>query len=217
MFHHNQTNCILPIGRQQNRFTAAFLCLLCTLISACSSEGSELVFEDNAFIPDHHRVFTDIESASFHLKVDVGNNGPEIQVEQGDLADTFDHKAAWTFTGETSIRFESLNRWLIANLLLAVAKDGSTLHPLLADNYEVTQEERWEFVPTPTGGCFIKNELMGSELTLGVDTTSEPFRVVMMNVDLDNETQRWRLDAFGDVDPSFEAVPDSNTSGASIM
>lgn len=179
-------------------------CMLCVLISGCQSDMNTDIVNPDHSPPDHHRILTELNGATFHLIVGNGSEEPEIQVLEGELTDAFNDEAAWQFIGETSFKLSSWNLWLGGNSLLSVPDDGSSLNLILANNGLNISAVQWQLVPMPDGGCSIRSELLGSELALSIDTTTEPYTAVMMSVDSMNRSQRWHLNAYGDADATLD-------------
>lgn len=181
------------VKKQITSFVAGIFCILTI------SCGSDVTTVDHT-LPDHFRLLTQVGETTQHLKIDYINSGLQVKVAEGDLASTIDDEAGWRFRGETDYTLSSINRWLEGINRLAVPEDGANLIPILADSGLNNSSVQWQLVPMPEGGCVIYNELLGSELALTIDTSTQPFGVSMMSIDSEQEGQRWRLDPFGDVD-----------------
>ena len=188
-----------PVSLAAKVINSMVVCVLCIATSSCANNDDGVDHSP----PAHYRILTQVEGTVYHLKVGNARFEPEIQIAEGALDGTFDDEVAWRNSTTMPIRIISLNRWLSRYSLLAVLEDGSSLEPILADNSLSNSAVSWKLVASAEGGCHISNELLGPDLVLGVDTATEPFRVVMMSINSENESQRWTLDTFGAVDVSL--------------
>lgn len=164
---------------------------LCLILTACSGDDNSADHSP----PSHHRIFTQSNNAILYLAVE-GIDNLKIQITEGELSTNFNDTVAWGISGESEFKLSSWNRWLDGKNLLAVSEDMSNLELSLVSRGLDTSQVKWQFNSQPEGGCIIQNELLGLELALAVDTSTDPFTATMMSIDAENETQRWQLEAF---------------------
>lgn len=187
-------------GLDGRSFGYLFIGCLCLMVTACGGNDDSVDHSP----PSHHRIFTQSNDSILHLAVDgIGIGDLKIQIIEGELPTNFNDTVAWGISGDLAFKLASRNRWLGGNNLLAATEDTSNLALSLTNRGLDTDAVKWQINSLPDGGCVIQNELLGAELVLAVDKSTEPFTPAMMSIDAENETQRWQLEAYAGADTAL--------------
>ena len=199
---------ILSLDRK--KLSCLFIGYLCLMVTACARNDDSSEHSS----PSHYRIFTKSNNTILYLAVvGIGIDNVKIQIIDGELPTTFNDTVAWGFVGESTFKVSSWNRWLGGKNLLALSEDTSNLAFSLVSSGLNTRAVKWQINSLPDGGCVIQNELLGSELALAVDTSTEPFTPAMMSIDIENETQRWQLEAYTGWQSAADASADIALAG----
>lgn len=181
---------------------------LVVLLGSCSNSDTT----DNFSIP-HYRLVTTLDSEPVHLSASVGQP-PWAIVIDGRPPSTFDSGAAWKIRGEleTAVRIDSLFE-IVGNVVHLEIDPTGTMQNLIRVGYqETTDWGVWNIERLSNGLCHIKNEKLGNEFVLTVDTSTTPKTAIMAAID-SALTQEWGIEAFLQPEFNYEktcnGIPDS--------
>ena len=148
----------------------------------------------------HYRFITTVDSEFFHLSAATGKP-PWVLVLEGKPPNYFESGSAWAVSstvGSPTNSTSRINSWfdaLVDVTQLEVDPEGTMLQIKMLRRTETTDWGEWSFERQSDGHCFIKNEKLGPEFALTVDTSTTPYTASMASID-PALIQGWTIEAY---------------------